>query len=327
MKKLAHVFFALLISVVLSTPASAQLKKIAQTGLQFLKIENGARGAAMGGALTVVDNGSGSVFYNPSGIARMQNNTGLTAAQTQWIADISYSSFAVAQHFGNIGTFAVHGIFADYGEITGTQVADNEQGYIETGEVDVGAFAFGVSYARNISDKFSIGGTAKFVGQNLGENLVNTGETRKNDVSGVAYDFGTMFNPGWKSFAFGVSIRNFANEFEYETESFELPLTFNIGASMNVMDLIGMEEQSLLLSVDAVHPRDFTERLHVGAEYMLGGVLALRAGYKANHDIESFSAGAGFNADLGGRKIQIDYAFSSAEFFDSINRFSVGFEF
>jgi len=326
MKKMRLIGIVLIIAM-FTTPAFSQLKKVAQTGLQFLKIETGARAAAMGGAMTLTGFDAFAVFYNPAGLAKMNNDLNFMASHTQWIADIVYNSFSAAYTYGDWGTFAVHGILPDYGDIPGAQVANNAQGYVKTGNIDVGAYAFGVSYARNLSNKFSIGGTMKYVGQNLGESTLNTGKEVKNEVSGLAFDFGTIFYPGWESFGFGMSIRNFSKEFEYEKESFELPLTFNIGVSMNVMDLFDMPDQTLLLAVDAVHPRDYTERIKFGAEYLLMDMIAVRAGYKTNHDIESFSGGLGFIYEASGMNFHIDYSYSEIEFFDAVNRFTFGFSY
>ena len=137
----------------------------------------------------------------------------------------------------------------------------------------------------------------------------------------------TIFYPGWQSFRFGMSIRNFAQEFTYEKESFELPLTFTIGVAMNIMDVLEMEDQTLLFSIDAEHPRDYTERVRFGAEYLLFDMFAFRAGYKTNHDVEGFSAGVGFFYNFSGTNIKIDYAYSDIKFFDAVNRFTVGFSF
>jgi hypothetical protein len=328
MKKIKLIISMVIIFIFLNIPAYSQVNKIAQSGLQFLKIETGARAAAMGGAMTLAGYDAFAVFYNPSGLARMDNDISLMAGLTQWIADISYNSFSATYKYGEVGTFALHGTFADYGDIEGAQLdATSTTGYRKTGNIDVGAYAFGVSYARNLSEKFSVGGTVKYVGQNLGESKLNTGETKENKVTGFAFDFGTIFYPGWKSFGFGMSIRNFSAEFEYEKESFELPLTFNIGVSMNVMDLFDMQEETLLLSLDAVHPRDYTERIKVGAEYLLMDMVAIRAGYKTNHDIEGFSAGFGFFYEVSEIELKIDYSYSDVEFFDAVNRFTVGFVF
>ena len=62
MKKMRIIGIVLLIAM-FTTPAFSQLKKVAQTGLQFLKIETGARAAAMGGAMTLSGYDAFAVFY------------------------------------------------------------------------------------------------------------------------------------------------------------------------------------------------------------------------------------------------------------------------
>ena len=49
---------------------------------------------------------------------------------------------------------------------------------------------------------------------------------------------------------------------------------------MDIFDFMPslQESQSLVLAIDAVHPRDYTERIHVGGEYWYMDMIALRAG-------------------------------------------------
>jgi hypothetical protein len=219
------------------------------------------------------------------------------------------------------------GIFADYGTIEGTRVASNDQGYEETGNVNVGAYSVGLSYARNLSTKFSVGGQIKYVAQHLGSNLMPGGSTTDNKVSGLAYDFGTIFYPGFKSFRFGMNIRNFSGEFKYQQEGFQLPLTFTIGVAMDVLDLFGQHKNSLLVAVDAVHPRDYTERLNIGGEYCFMNMVSLRAGYKYNYDEEGLTLGAGLKYKLSSVQAHLDYAYAAGNVFNAVNRFSLGFSF
>jgi hypothetical protein len=183
----------------------------------------------------------------------------------------------------------------------------------------------GLSYAKALTNKFSIGGQVKTCYQHLGQDYIDTsGSIKVNELSGLAYDFGTIFYPGFKSFRIGMNIRNFAPEFKYAEEGFELPLTFVIGFAMDVLDLAGEHEDALLVSVDAVHPRDYTERVHVGVEYTFMKMISLRAGYKFNYDNEGFTAGIGAQETLGGAVINIGYAYAPMKYFDAVHRISVG---
>jgi len=56
-------------------------------------------------------------------------------------------------------------------------------------------------------------------------------------------------------------------------------------------------------------------------------MVALRAGYQTNRDIASWSAGAGFNTELSGYDLQVNYSFSKMDVFDNVNRISVNFAF
>lgn len=335
MKKFAIYLTVVLLTTVMIMPAHPAMKKLAQTGLQFLKVDMSARAAAMGGAFMLVGNDANAMFYNPAGIAQMTSNFkfDFLANQTLWIGGIKYGSLGVVKGAGNWGTFGLSASFCDYGDIEGTRVASTDLGYEETGNVNVGAYAIGISYARNLSTKFAVGGQIKWVNQSLGKSLLNTGKTEDNSVSGLAYDFGTIFYPGFKSFRFGMSVRNFSGELKYQKEGFQLPLTFAIGVAMDVLDLFGQHNNhSLLVAVDALHPRDYSERINIGAEYLLMDMFALRLGYKVNYDEENFSVGTGFKIPLGrlkssDPKLKIDYAYSGMDVFDAVHRFSIGFSF
>ncbi len=58
-------------------------------------------------------------------------------------------------------------------------------------------------------------------------------------VTTLSYDFSLLFYPGFKSFAFGMSVRNFSPRVKYEMIGFELPLTFAPGFGLDLMDLFG----------------------------------------------------------------------------------------
>jgi len=328
MKKLSFIILIFILCLVFTVPGHATIKKLAQTGLQFLKVDVGTRAAAMGGAYAMIGEDAAAMFYNPAGIARLKNNYEFFITRTQWIADINYNAGAFAANLGKWGSVGLTFIIADYGEILGTRVAPTEKGYEDIGTVDVGAFSIGISYARSLTEKFSVGGQVKLAAQNLGESELGENEIVENKVSGLAFDFGTMFYPGFKSFRFGMFIRNYSPQFKYEKEAFQLPLTFVIGAAMDLLDFMGEHEtSSLLLGVDALHPRDYTERIHIGAEYNFQEMISLRVGYKYNYDEEGLTAGVGFQKKLSSFGVKVGYSYSEFGVFDGVSRFEVGFTF
>lgn len=326
MRKFIGYLTILMFSFALIHPVQAKnIKKVAQTGFQFLSVDMGARPAAMGGAFIMAGNGADAMFYNPAGMNGMDTKFDVFATRTNWIANIGLSAAAVALNMGNWGNFGLNVISADYGQSIGTRVSDNTAGFVETGDLKIGAYAVGLSYSRALSTQFVVGGQVKYAHEQLGENLMPGGDTVTNQTGGVAFDFGTIYYPGFKSFRFGMSIRNFSPQVKYQEETFEMPLTFRIGVAMDVLDLIGgVPNNSFLISIDALHPRSYTERLQVGGEYWFRDLIALRGGYKMNYDEEGLNLGFGLKYDIGGVNLRVDYSYSQLGTFNNVNRFTVG---
>ncbi len=319
------IFVALLIGSTM-TKLNAEIKKVAQSGYQFLKIDADARAAAMGGAFILVGTGASSMFYNPAGMTEQPVSIDFFSTQTNWLADIGYYTLGVTKKLGNFGVIGFSMQTSDYGSIIGTRVADNTAGFIETGNIEVEALAMGVSFAKSLTDSFSVGGQVKFVSQSLGNTLMPDGAEKSNKTDGLAYDFGTIYYPGIKSFRFGMGVRNFSKNFKYEDDSFPLPLTFTMGVALDVMDFVGSfgENHNLLVEVDAVHPIDYTERVNMGIEYGFKKIFFLRGGYKFNHDTEGLSLGVGFSIRLIGLMTKLSYSFNDAGSFSPVNRISIG---
>ncbi|MEM1056444.1 MAG: PorV/PorQ family protein [Bacteroidota bacterium] len=318
----------------------AEREKLAQTAMKFLAVPADPRAAALGDAMTSVVNGAHSLFSNPAGMAFQNGASDLTLGNTRWIADIDYNhgSFAYqpSRSFGVIGVSLTS---VDYGELQETVFdAGSEQGYRDIGTFSPQAWALGVGYARQFSDRFSAGGQVKYVSQDLGSAIASIGEggfeageiTREDLAQSVlAYDFGVFYRTGFESLNFAVSARNFSQEVSYAEESAELPLSLRIGLSMDVLDLTPMASgpHSLLLAVDAENPRDFAEQVKIGAEYTFAETLSLRAGYVAPSDELGFSLGAGVRQSVGGLGIGADYAYTDFGVFDAVHRVAVNLSF
>ena len=327
MKKLI-VLISLLIFVFSINAYAAS--KVAQTGCGFLDVAAGARACGMGEAFTVLGQDATALFYNPAGIGEIETNFDLSAGGTQWIADIQYLYVAAVYNADVLGNFGFSLIVPDYGDFYGTIVTEGGAGYENTGLFDVSAFCVGVSYAREFTDKFTVGGQVKYVSQLLGEN--EKGDSaggyymEDNKTSTMSYDFGLLFYPGFKSFAFGMSVKNFSPRVTYEQIGFELPLTFALGVGMDVLDLFGeYPDYSFNVGLEGLHPRDWNEQYHIGGELAFKDMLFLRVGYKFNYFAEGLNAGVGVN--VAGVKVDYSYSKFDLEGFDMINRVSAGFAF
>ncbi len=317
-------FIVLISLLIFMLSLNSYAEKVAQTGCKFLDVGAGARACGMGEAYTVLGQDANALFYNPSGIGKIDKNFDLAVGRTEWIADIEYISVAGVINGGVWGNFGFSVIAPDYGIIQGTRVIDNAQGFEYTDTLDINAFCAGVGYAREFTDKFTVGAQIKYVAQQLGWNIIET-DTVDNEISTLSYDFGLLFYPGFKSFAFGMSVRNFSPRVTYEQIGFEMPLTFSLGIGLDALDFL-MEEHpnySFKIGAEMLHPRDWQEQFHLGGELGYLDMIFLRAGYKFRYAQEGLNLGVGLN--IGGAKI--DYSYSAFELFDIINRISVGLAF
>lgn len=311
-------------------------EKLAQTGMKFLSVSADPRAAAMGSAMTAVEGGSSMLFYNPAGMARLGTTADVMLGQTGWIADIDYNfgSIAFRPFGGRLGVVGVTLAFADYGDLQETIRADNEQGFIDLGTFAPSAWSVGLGYARAITDRFAVGGQVKYASMDLGSSAMRTegdGVVRQDNQEGtVAFDFGVLYNTGFRSLNFAVAARNFAPEVTFEEESFQLPLTLHIGMAMDVLDLttLGASNQhSFVVSVDAENPRDFSEQIKIGGEYTFLETFSLRAGYILPTDQEGISLGAGVKQTFGGIGFGADYAYTDFGIFSSVQRIALRLSF
>jgi hypothetical protein len=320
-------------------------QKLGQTGFQFLSVVSDARAAAMAEAMTGLQTNSSSLFFNPAGMSKMENFIDISISSNQWIADIKHYTLAVAlcPFDGKYGVLGFSAQSVNYGDFYGTRVrSDLPLGYEDTGIFSVNAMAIGVGYAKQISDRFGIGGQVRWVKQDLGESIIplnsrpdttdpnhtlyvaDTGST-SNKSNPLIFDFGTQFRTGIKSLVFGMSVRNFSEQVTYAKEGLQAPLVFTLGIAMNVLDIMDIDpmEQLLHVSIDASHYRDHPEQLKIGLEYRIMNILSLRGGYATNNDESGMSFGVGISKFGFG----VDYAYTPFGVFNKVQRLTARFSY
>ncbi len=320
----------LLVAILMTLPAYAGVKKIAQTGMKWLSIPIGARASALGSAYTAVANDASSVFWNPAGIAFIEGRH-VFFNQTSWIADLTINAAGVAMAAGNLGVFSLDAAWIDYGTLHGTVRSTNTAGFEETGDFSPEGMAVGLGYGLRVSNSFALGAHVKYLHEKLGSNLEGTMDdprTYTAESNIIGFDLGTSYYTGFKDLRFGMSLLNFSQELKYRAEQVPLPLTFKFGIAMDVTTLfMDNADHGFTISADALHPRDYTERLHFGGEYSFKNLIFLRGGYKTNYDEEDISFGGGLNLNVSGMALKLDYAYLRFEHFDAVHMFTFDFQF
>ena len=290
---------------------------------QFLKIGVGARAAAMGNAFIAVGDDASSLYWNPGAITQLDKSQ-LSFSHTRWFTDIKHEFIGYVHRLGDyrsIGISAI-GLIVDPMEITTEFEPFGTGEYFEYQDL-----AVGITYAQKLTDRFSVGGTVKYMHETVAELT----------MSGVRVDFGTYYWVGAGTGRFAVSMINFAPQFTPEGEvsgsmgasysqfqSFNPPTLFTVGYAG---EIIRNETHRSTISLQLNHPNDNSESLNLGTEYAWQETAFLRAGYRLNVDDASFSLGGGVRFPFSGTDFQFDYAFSEYRYLNNVHRFSLQFSY
>jgi hypothetical protein len=293
----------------------------------------------MGNAFTATVDDPTAIYWNPAGLASMTQG-GFSAEIAQGLADIDFNFVSVVLP-SRAGTFGV-GVTSMRTPDMEVTTVDEQNGTGET--FNAGSLAFAFSYGRALTDRFSLGITAKFINERIWHST----------SSGFALDIGTMFVTPFYGIRLGAAITNFgtkmslngddllirvdvdpnnsgnneSNRALLRTDAYDLPLTMRIGVAGEVVQ---NDAGRLTLAVEALNPNNSDQYVNVGAEIgLLGDLVMLRGGYSElflDDSIRSFTAGAGLRYRFGSLNFAFDYAFERQEFFTDINRFSFAFLF
>jgi long-subunit fatty acid transport protein len=291
--------------------------KVGTTGLNFLELGVSARAMGMAEAFCAGVNDASAVYYNPAGLTYVFGRDAMFT-HVDMPADINYEFFALVFPLEQVGgvvgvsAYSLNAgdiLYTDYYYPLGVDQNNNAQ-YFSAGDL-----AIGVSYGRFLTDKFSVGVTAKFIQENL--------ELKK--ASGWAADVGTLYNSGYRNFKIGMVISNFGPDFKFISKAFPLPINFKFGASI---DALNTPNHLVSIGAEGSHPADNLEKYNVGLEYWFQNKFSLRIGERLNYDSDGFTAGGGLRLPIGEEMdISVDYAYQDFGWLDQVHRFSIGLSF
>jgi hypothetical protein len=321
---------------------STNVSKVATTAAAFLEIPVGAAAVGMGGAFVSVANDASAIYWNVGGISTI-GKYDLQFANMQWIGDTRFNFVGLVLPLGEFGTLGL--------SFTSLSMDDMKVRTVEkpegTGEFfSAGDISFGLSYARNLTERFSIGFTVKYVQEKIWHMT----------AQGIALDAGTLFRTDiLGGMVIGASISNFGTDMKLEgrdtryfisvdetkqgsnnqiptnveLDSWAFPLIFRLGLST---DAIKNETYRFTATLDAIHPNNDYESLNIGGEFAFMEFLMIRGGYNALFltDAEGgLSLGVGVNSTLlfSDTIFQFDYAFRDFGRLQNVHMFSVEFKF
>jgi hypothetical protein len=318
------------------------VSKTGTTAASFLEISVGATALGMGGAFVSVANDANALYWNPGGIADLEMYEAVIN-HTDWIGGTKLDYAGLVLPFGNLGTLGLSFTSLNMDDMI-VRTVEMPDG---TGELfNANDIAVGLTYARKLTDRFSVGFTAKYIQQRIWHMSANA----------FALDIGTLFKTDlFGGMNIGASILNFGTPMKLEgrdtryfirvdetkqgsneripvnieMDSWELPLIFQIGVSTNA---VKTENYRLTIAADAIHPTNDFESINVGGEFAFMDFIILRGGYQALflQDSEGgMSLGVGVNSKMlfSEAIIKFDYAFRDFGRLKNIHVFAVALQF
>jgi hypothetical protein len=322
------------------------LDRLGTAGAQELRIPVGAASVAIGGSAAALGNGIGNIYYNPASLAATDNSEAIVSYST-WLADSKVNYGAVSTKVGSSGLLALSIKVLNIGDIIVT-TEDAPEG---TGEILNPTYSvFGLTYGRRMTDRVLLGLTANYINEKIAQTT----------ATGFAADLGVQYDTGWRGLRFGFAMKNIGPNMHFngpdfeqritlpgddpsaqphvvqlEATDFELPSYLQIGVAYDV-GIAGKQHATIYGTFQG---NNFsTDEYRIGAEYLLGEHLALRAGYvgqmalssadRQSDYLYSYSYGAGLNFKLGDRPLNFDWAGTHlGEFFNDNQQVSLKIAF
>lgn len=338
----------LALTLAFGTAYAGSEERMGTSGANELRIPVGPRSTALGGTTVADASGPEALYWNPAGVATI-NETDVYFSHLSYIADMSVNYFAITTRAGSFGNIGFSAKMLDVGDVFVTTEAAPEG----TGEVLSPTFAtFGLTYARQFTDRVRFGATAQFINETV----------REARARGMAFDFGFQYDTGYNGLTFGFAMKNFGTSMEFSgsdfeinvpipdaepgsanrtvsstSASFEMPSYFQLGAGYDLINQgSAAASKNHLRVLGTFSSMNFTpDEVRGGAEYAYKDLFALRAGYGSrvtgsDADVyNGFSYGAGLNLKIGNSsRLRFDYANRMVkEFFNDTNEFSVRLTF
>jgi hypothetical protein len=315
MKRINTLIVLCVLSAVIASPV---LAGPGRTGAQILNLGGGTRAAALGDAFSATTEDVTTAFWNPSGLAIMpENATGQPEKQAA-ISYTDYSQLFGDASDGLYYAFFAGALPLSGGGTIGTTLQLQGQGtiFVTTDSPDpireenLGTnWAWTVSYADRLSERLSAGISGKIIQMKLGP---EGGRAYAVDL-GVQYD--ALIDP--LPVKIGVAVQNWGTRiaFKDENQSDPLPRMLRFGTAISVynqknhhirlvgdltsfIDKLREDDEAGIEAYLAEHPETTRDELladrgvgihalewrhlqkGIGVEYWLGGLLALRVGYK-----------------------------------------------
>ena len=312
MKYLISIFAVLFLSINIALGGGGSKTSV----YEFLRNESSSRAAGLGGSFVCFADDPNVMFYNPAGIATINNRTA-SFGFIKHLMDVNGGFASYVQPLDMLDGWVGVGLqYLNYGQFDALDDVGEK-----TGTFSAGDFAMSLSYARKTDNNLSYGVNLKIIYSSIAEN----------SSVALAGDAGLFYSMPEQMVNVGFSVLNIGSQLQsYYGYNENLPLDIKIGVSKSLEHLplnLNFSFHHLNFSYD-----NFIDRFKafsIGGEFTLSQYVQLRVGYnnERRQDLElGSSAGlAGFSIGLGAliNKYHFDYAFSSYGNIGALHRVNI----
>ena len=295
------------------------------SAMPFLKLEASPKADALGGAMVSGYGDGYAPDWNPAAMTDLQHVT-FTVSDKLMAADIHNSYFSAILPSDHDGTWGFSVMMLNAGEMK-KRTAFQPDGTGET--FSAYNLAAGLSFAKKLSDRFSLGASGKYVREQLAESHAHT----------ATIDLAFMYKTDVKDLRFAVAVQHFGpnstaiGDFDKvifknsnrnnSLSSFPTPTTFKLGASMR---LLQKENQKLRGYVQLNHPNDNSEVLGLGVNYQLHELLSIRTGYQTPPGEQALpNIGIQIDTRIGRNPLYINYTLLPKKHLGNYHNFGIGY--
>lgn len=272
---------------------------VGTSGSEFLLLDTGARGVAMGGALAAPTNDAASVYWNPAGLAQVPRLSA-TFMYGRYVADIAYNAAAAAVRVNDSSVIGAGVRYLDAGSIDQTDISG-----VSRGTFNPRAYVAELAWGQSIYDlsdaemDVAVGAAAKVIRSDFGE-----------VANGFASDYGLQarFYTAAQTYDVAVAVQNLGMGQKFDKTRDTMPARARFGGAVRPV-------KPLLVSAEAIAPINDAPHAALGLEWTLdtdrAAKVALRGGFNTlTAESLGVASGMTFGFGVGLSDLSFDYAFA-----------------
>lgn len=292
----------ILTALIIFTSATTVQADPGTTAMDFLKIGQGARAVAMGGAYTAIADDAYGLYWNPAGLGRVRKSS-MTFQTNQYFADMSQNYFAMAIP-SLMGTWGMSVNMLASGDMERTTMTSGKAGQV-LGSFEARDLGISFGWGAEFSHGVTVGLSGRFLQSTI------------DDVSATAFagDVGLQIQPV-NNWSIGFALRNVGTGVKFMTVEDPLPTTFNLGTALRFLP-----GRNLIASLDLSKPKAESFVVNMGLELTLLEHFSFRGGYSLEGQSLSSGFTGGFGVHFG--ILDLDYAFVPYGKLDNTHRFGL----